>query len=543
MRTCCLVAFVLAGLLGIPRGAGAQPPDHAHGGTPPDTLGTVHMVTTCVPGVAARFDRGLGLLHSFWFGSAIEEFTAVASADPECGMAYWGIALSRWGNPFSGMRSKEGLAEGRAAAATGARSSRLSPRERAYLAAAAALYEDFEHVDQRTRTLNYEAAMASVARGNADDPEAAIFHALALSQTALPGDKTYKNQLAAGAILEPLFAKYPAHPGIAHYIIHAYDVPALAPKALDAAKRYARIAPSAPHALHMPSHTFTRVGEWQASVDTNIASAKAAHRDRTITEELHAMDYQVYAYLQTGQDRAALDVVRAAPPLAPAIPASPANAAPPVAGYFALAAIPARYALERGQWEDAAALPPQPTQYLFPDAVTRFARALGAARAGRPAAAREELTHLASLRDKLTAGNDAYWTLQTEIQRQAAEAWVLYAEGRSHEAVAAMKAAAELEDTTEKSAISPGPLVPVRELLGDLLMAAGQPAEALVAYQASMAREPRRFRGLNGASRAAAAAGRIDLAGQYRAELMALCPKADVPGRAELDEVRKAAGR
>ncbi len=532
MRRSLLVALPLA-LLSLPGDALSQPPAHEHGGQPPENLGHVHMVTTCAPGVAARFDRGLGLLHSFWFGAAIDEFSAVTATDPQCGMAYWGIALSHWGNPFAGTRTAQALAAGREASAKGMALTRPSARERAYLTAVAELYRDFETVDQRTRTLAYERAMATLSRDNPDDPEAAIFYALALSQTALLSDKTYQNQKAAGAILEPLFRKYPEHPGIAHYIIHAYDFPPLAPNALDAAKRYSTIAPSAPHALHMPSHTFTRVGYWQESIDTNIASAKAAARDHTVTEQLHAMDYQVYAYLQTGQDRAALALVTEAPSLGPGIATSPANAAPPVAGYFALAAIPARYALERGAWADAAGLEVHPTAFLFPDAMTHYARALGAARAGRPADAERDLAALAAIGEKL-AGIDAYWAEQIGIQRRAAEAWVAFAEGRTADALPAMSAAAELEDKTEKSAISPGPLVPVRELYGDLLLEAGKPADALTAYQASMAREPRRFRGLSGAERAAAAAGRNDLAREYHAQLVALCPKADVPGRAEL---------
>jgi hypothetical protein len=283
----------------------------------------------------------------------------------------------------------------------------------------------------------------------------------------------------------------------------------------------------------MPSHTFTRVGYWQDSIETNIASATAAARDRAVTEQLHAMDYQVYAYLQTGQDSAALALVSAAPPLASGIPTSPANAAPKAAGYFALASIPARYAIERGAWNDAARLEMHASGFLFPDAVTHYARALGAVRAGRPADAKDDIAALAALSDKL-ASVDAYWAEQVGIQRRAAEAWAMFAEGRTADALTAMAAAADLEDNTEKSAISPGPLAPVRELQGDLLLEAGKPAEALVAYQASMAREPRRFRGLSGAARAAAAVGRLDLAREYQRQLVALCPKADVPGRPEL---------
>ena len=303
-----------------------------------------------------------------------------------------------------------------------------------------------------------------------------------MAQTALPSDKTYKNQLHAGAILEPLFKDQPDHPGLAHYLIHTYDIPALAPKALDAATRYAKIAPSAPHALHMPSHTFTRVGSWQESVDTNIASAERG-REKAVAEELHAMDYQVYAYLQTGQDRAAREVVEKVPALAPRIAAAPVNAAPPVAGYYALAAIPARYALERGAWDEAAALTPISTAFLYSDSLTYFARAIGAARAGRPAAAAEDVARLTALREGLLQKNDAYWAQQVDIQRRAAEAWIAFAEGKVDQALTAMRAAADLEDTTEKSSVSPGPLTPAREQLGDMLLASKRPAEALEAYR------------------------------------------------------------
>jgi len=514
----------------------AQPQQqHEHAGAPPERLGTVHFETTCAPNVAPTFDRAVALLHSFWFRAAIDAFTDVTAKDPACAIAFWGIALSHWGNPFAGFRTPQALTAGRDAAAKGIATAKGSPRERAYLAAVAELYRDFDTVDQRTRTLAYAKQMEALSRTHAEDTEAAIFYSLALAQTALPSDKTYRNQLAAGAILEPLFKNRPDHPGLAHYLIHSYDVPSLAPRALDAATRYARIAPSAPHALHMPSHTFTRVGHWQDSIDTNLASAEAAHREKSISEELHAMDYLVYAYLQTGQDQAARLVVEKLPALVSQIAAAPANASPVVAGYFALAAIPARYALERGAWDEAAALTPISTPFLYPDSLTHFARALAASRAGRPAAARGDIAKLVALRDGLTQQKDAYWAEQVEIQRRVAEAWVAYTEGRRDEGLAQMRSAADLEETTEKSSVSPGPLVPARELLGDMLLAARRPAEALVAYQASILREPNRFRGLNGAAAAAVASGNAEAARAYRQRLSEICVKADSPGRLGMD--------
>ena len=527
----------LAGLCLAASPAWSQTPAvHEHAGRPPERLGTVHFETSCAPAAAQTFDRAVALLHSFWFRAAIDAFTDVTAKDPACAIAYWGIALSHWGNPFGGFRTPQALAAGRAAAATGTAATKGSPRERAYLAAVAELYRNFDTIDQRARTLAYAKQMEALSRAHVEDTEAAIFYALALTQTALPSDKTYRNQLAAGAILEPLFKDRPDHPGLAHYLIHSYDVPSLAPKALDAATRYAKIAPSAPHALHMPSHTFTRVGHWQDSIDTNLASAEAAHRDKSVSEELHAMDYQVYAYLQTGQDRAARGLVEKLPALASQIATAPVNAAPVVAGYFALAAIPARYALERGAWDEAAALTPVSTPFLFPDSLTHFARALAASRAGRPAAARDDIAKLAALRDALTEKKDAYWSEQVEIQRHIAEAWVAYAEGRQDDGLARMRSAADLEETTEKSSVSPGPLVPARELLGDMLLAAGRPAEALVAYRESILKEPNRFRGLSGAAAAAAASGNTDAAKGYRQRLSEICVKADSPGRLGMDK-------
>ncbi len=538
-----IVAIALGASL-LSRPAGAQGPGpHDHGGAPPEKLGSVHLETSCAPAVQKPFDRAVALLHSFWFGAAVEAFTAVAKTDPQCAMAYWGLALSRWSNPFGGFRSPQALAAGRDAVAQAQAASTATPRERAYVAAVAELYRDYETVDQPTRVLAYERRMDALRREYPDDPEAAIFYALALTQTAPPTDKSYRNLLAAGAILEPLFEAQPDHPGIAHYIIHCYDVPALAPKALGAATRYAAIAPSAPHALHMPSHTFTRVGHWEDSIATNIASADAARRDKAIPEVLHALDYQAYAYLQTAQDEAVRRLLGQLPSLAPQIAGGTLAGAPPTAGFFALAAIPARYALERNAWDEAAALAPLETAYLFPDSVTHFARALGAARAGRADAARADLARLEALARALHAKNDAYWAEQVEIQHDVASAWVAYAGGRRAEALAAMREAADREDRSEKSAISPGPLVPARELLGDMLLESGQPAEALAAYEASMAKEPNRFRGLAGAARAAAAAGRPDVAERYRARLVELCPKGDTQGRPELAQARQSARR
>jgi len=348
--------------------------------------------------------------------------------------------------------------------------------------------------------------------------------------------------LKAGAILEPLFATHPDHPGLAHYIIHCYDVPPLAPRALAAARRYAQIAPSAPHALHMPSHTFTRLGLWQESIATNIASAAAAKRDGATAEELHATDYQMYAYLQTGQDAAAKRLLDSLPEIAARFdPDAIGSAAPGVAGTFALAAIPARWALERGAWAEAARLEVHPSRTAYADALTQLARGLGAARVGDVAGAREAREALSQLHDRLVQANEDYWAGQVDIERQAVSAWTELALSRAAEALSAMRAAADLEDATEKNAITPGPLAPARELLGEMLQQMKEPARALQAFEATLAKEPNRFRALAGAMRAASLAGDAPAARRHAAELLKVCERADEPGRAELAEARRLA--
>jgi hypothetical protein len=541
MRQRIITLATAAGIVSLAAvsGAARQQAPHEHG-SPGMRLGAVHFETSCAPAVRGEFDRGMALLHSFWFSAAIESFDAVLKTDPGCVMARWGMAMSWWGNPFAGARSPQGLKAGLAAVDAAKAAGGGTEREKAYVAAVEQLFRDAGTIDQRTRTVAYEKAMEALAARYPDDPEARIFYALALDQTALPSDKTYANQLKAAGILEQEFTRQPEHPGLAHYIIHSYDVPALAPRALDAARRYARIAPDAAHALHMPSHTFTRVGSWQESIDTNLASAEAARKDKATAEELHALDYQTYAYLQTAQDSAAKHTVETIPPLRDRILSARAdNAAPPQAGFYALAAIPARYALERGAWGEAAALAPTESPFAWADAVTRFARALGAARTGNAAAARQEVEQLATLRDALEKAKDAYWSGQVEIQRRGAAAWVALAEGRQQEAVAMMREAADLEDATEKAAVTPGPIKPARELLGEMLLQLKRPAEALAEFESEMKKEPNRFRALYGAAQAAAAAGKKKEAADYYATLREITKKADSPGRPELAQVRK----
>jgi hypothetical protein len=537
--TLSLVLGLTASLASVP--AFAQH-DHPEGGNPPDRLGKVHFPTSCSAAVEKDFDRSVALLHSFWFSAAIKSFQGVLEKDPSCAMASWGIAMSWWGNPFGGFRPPKAIEDGTAAVEKAKAANAKTERERDYIAAVALLYKDAATVDQRTRTLAYEKAMEQVAAKYPDDSEARIFYALSLDQTNLPTDKTYANLLKAAGILEKEFQTQPDHPGIAHYIIHSYDVPPLAPKALDAAERYAKIAPDAPHALHMPSHTFTRVGYWQESIETNIASAEAARKDNAPSEELHALDYETYAYLQTAQDQAAKKLLDSIPAIGAKIQMSAAGAAAPApAGWFAMAAIPARYALERNDWAGAAKLTPQETPFPWINAVTYFARALGAARSGNPAAAAKDVETLNALAAKLKEAKDAYWTSQVEIQAKGASAWIAFAEGKKDEGIVLMRQAAEMEDQTEKSAISPGPIKPAHELLGEMLLEAGKPAEALKEFEATMKKEPNRFRGVYGAAVAAEKSSDKAKAKQYYAQLVKICEHGDKGGRPELEAARKAA--
>lgn len=507
-----------------------------------EKLGEVHFATSCNAAAQTEFDRGVALLHSFQFQAAIEGFNAALARDPGCGIAYWGIALSEWSNPFAaGIKDKSQLEAGREAAQKGLKSPAKTQRENAYIAAAAKLYTDFEGAPQEIRFNAYRDAMENVAAKYPDDHEAQIFYALALAASADPADKTYAARLKAGAILDQLFALEPNHPGLAHYIIHTYDVPELADKALDAARRYSAIAPDAPHALHMPSHTFTRTGYWRNSIKSNRAAAAAARREGQTAEELHASDYQMYAYLQTGQDEAAHKVLASLPEVKsrfdPKLLVS--GAAPPAAGYFAIAAIPARYALERRDWKAAAALEVDTTAFPYIDALTWFARGLGAARSSDLAVANASLQALETSRKHLEGMNEGYWAEQVEIQRLEVAAWVRLAMGQKEQALATMKAAVDREAGTEKSAITPGPLAPARELLGEMLLELDEPAAALAEFEAGLKTEPNRFRTLYGAATAARLSGKGDLSRKYFAELVKICEDADQPGRPEIQEAQR----
>ena len=482
-------AAVVAAPLALAHDGAASP-----AGRPPEQLGKVSFPTSCAPAVQPAFERGVALLHSFWFPEARKVFLQVAQDDPSCTMAYWGLGVNRLLNPFGGQPPEKVLLEGQAAVDKGLAMPAKTERERGYLEAIAALYTH-DKAAWRERVLRYEQAMERLAARYPQDIEAAIFYALALNVAVDANDKTYARQLKAAAILEPIFAAQPDHPGVAHYLIHSYDYPPIADKGLPAARKYAAIAPSAAHALHMPSHIFTRTGSWEDSFSTNRRSEETARRNKTPDEILHALDYQVYAALQLGRDadaRAALERMQSA------------GTYERVAGAFALAAGPARYAMERGDWKAAAQLAPGKSPYPYVDAMTHFARAIGAARSGDAASALKDAARLAELRDEMAKRKDAYWTDQVEAQRLAAQAWVALAQGRNDEALSVMRQSADLQDKSEKAPVTPGYVGPSRELLGEMLLELKRPAEALKEFELSAAHDPNRLRGSLGAARARA---------------------------------------
>lgn len=512
--------------------AQAQHEDH---GAVADQVGSasVRFDSSCAAAVRGDFNTAVAMYHSFWFPEAIKMYQSILQRDPSCALAYWGIAMAQWGNPYAGIKGAPVIKAGTATMEKARSVGTPTPRERALIEAVGVLYSSSDPATHRDRVLRYEAAMQKVAADDPKDIEVRILYALAITQSQLPSDKTYAKLLEAAKILDPLFKQMPMHPGLAHYIIHAYDAPPLAERALAAARRYASLAPAAPHALHMPSHTFTRLGFWQESIDTNRRSAETARKTNDTNAELHALDYQTYAYLQIGRDQAAKGALERAS----------AIQSLPGANTFAVAAIPARYALERGDWTAAAALTVRPAPNTpYTEALTHFARAIGAARSSTPDAATADITRLAELRDTLEAMQDAYWAEQVDIQRRVALAWQTFAAGRRDEGIAQLGAAADTEDATDKAAVTPGPLAPARELLGYMLLEAGRTREALAAFEATMKKEPSRFRGVYGAARAAEAAGDRGKAKTYYNQLLQIARDADTP-RPELMTARKFAGR
>ena len=516
------------------------PQDHAHHG---EALGTVHVEISCAAEVVAPFTRAVALLHSFGYEESRRAFEEVASRDGRCAMAHWGIAMTWW-HPLWVPPTSAELAAGNKAAATAKSIGGGTPRERAYIEAIGLFYDNTETMTHQARAAAYRDRMRRISSDFTDDTEASIFYALSLLATAPPGDATFGNQKQAAEILNRISASQPDHPGIVHYLIHAFDYPPLAREALPAARAYAKVAPASPHALHMPTHIFTRLGLWQESIDANLASARTArelvaraHPGATSFDALHALDYLVYAYLQIdNQEKANAAAEEAA--------AARRFDEPSFAAGYAIAAIPARQALERHDWRAAAALEAPAAdlpwqQFPYAPAITQFAQAVGAARTGQSARARAALDALGATQQQLTKNpvpGPYDWAGQVESMRVAASAWMLRAEGRTEEALTQARTAAELEEKVGKHPVTPGAILPARELLGDLLLDLDRPGEALTAFESSLIQSPNRFNSLAGAARAAARSGQRQKAVDYYRLLLAQTDKGSK--RSEVEEAR-----
>ena len=466
---------------------------HDHG--VPEKLGTVSFPISCAPAVQQQFNRGVALLHSFAYTSAEKAFQNVAKIDPRCGMAHWGVAMTYFHPVWSpslppatfGMGQKEMLEATRLGAGF--------ERERQFIHALGLLYRESAGLTPSMRTAAYEGAMADVARENSKDVESQVFYALAILSNAPPADKTHAKQKQAIELLEPLNAKYPKHPGIAHYLIHACDSQELAERGLPAARAYAQIAPSAPHALHMPSHIFTRLGLWDDSIASNLASRQAAHQQGDTLGELHAMDYLVYAYLQTGRDKNVSQVMRE-------LQAMPKLDMSDFVIAYAATAIPIRYAVERNRWMDAAKIPSPTGASPSVVAVAVWSRGLGLARTGHVQDAREEADRLRQIEAALRASGDTYWATQTGVLSSEVMAWSAHASGDPQQALTLLRAAADQEDAIEKQPVTPGPILPAREQLGDLLLQQKQSDLALKEFQTALLQNPGRRGALEGIARA-----------------------------------------
>ena len=524
----------------------AQEEQHHHGDV--ETLGTVHFPVSCKPDVQPAFTRAMALLHSFGYGEARSAFAGVAERDPACGMAHWGVAMT-WYHPIWAPPNPAELASGRAAAEKAAALGAKTERERGYIAAINAFYRDSDRLDHRSRAAAYLAALDELSRRFPDDHEAKIFYAEMLVATAPANDPTLAQQRKAGEILNGLLAAEPDHPGLVHYLIHAFDYPALADQALPAARIYAKIAPSAPHALHMPSHIFTRLGLWQESIESNIASAAEAkrqvakaHPGAASFDGLHALDYLEYAYLQVD------DQARAKAVLEETAAAKKFDDDSFAAGY-ALAAIPARWALERRDWTAAAALTPPQVElswqrFVYAPAISHFARALGASRTGqveqaRAAVAKLEEIHAGLVRTPIAGPYD--WTGQIEAMRMTAASWLALAEGRKQEALELARSAAALDEKVGKHPVTPGSVLPPRELLGDMLLELGRPAEALPEYEKALRSAPNRLNSLYGAARAAELSGDKAAARKFYGQLLANCNSS--ASRKEVRQAREFMGK
>jgi tetratricopeptide (TPR) repeat protein len=504
-RTALAIAAVCA--LSITPSSAPAHEGHVHEAVPAEKLGTVHFPISADPKTQRDFDRAVALLHSFEYEQAQRGFRSIADKDPSCAMAFWGIAMCNY-HPIWGPTTQADFDRGRVAIETAAKLGWRSDREQTYIAAIGTYYKDADRLDTSTRRVAYENAMEQLHARFPEDIEGTIFYALSILGNAPTTDKTYAAQKRAAELLNSALPKAPDHPGVAHYLIHSLDYPELASLALPAARAYAKIAPSAPHAQHMPSHIFTRLGLWDESIQSNLAAQKAArelmaktHPGSTYFEELHEMDYLTYAYLQLGRDDDAKGVVDAIQTV------SKLNEETPQAAY-AFAAVPARYALERHRWKDAARLVMVPawfswSKYPWAEALTQTARGIGAARSGNLPVAREALARLDSLHQSLAGVKEGYsWADQIEVGRREVGGWIARADMKDDEAVRQLRSAADLEDSIDKNPVTPGAMLPAREQLGDLLVELGKAEEAVPAYEAVLKSSPGRRNSLHGLERA-----------------------------------------
>ena len=499
-------------------------------------LGRLTFETTCGPEAQAQFDQGVRWLHSFEYRRAEQTFRQAAVMDPDCGIADWGIAMSYYHPLWDGPTPAE-LGKGKDAIEKAKAAGAKSERERSYIAALDTFYRNSDRLDLKTRAFAYSDAMGQLHNRYPQDDEAAVFYALSLIAAGMmDGDRAFPKQKRAGEILNQVLAKNPDHPGVAHYLIHSFDYPGLAELALPAARRYANIAPDSAHAQHMPSHIFTRLGLWEEAISSNRAAETAARAYAKLSglpgawdQQLHAMDYLAYAYLQTGQDREAEQVLAELWTITHADPPTRTVA-------YAVTAIPARLALERRRWREAASieLPPNLNKlsaladHKWAMAHILFARAVGAARSGNTDLARREVANLSALEQTLTIRPGEYdWRKQVSIERQIADGWAARSSGNDDEALRLMRAAADLDDATEKNPVTPGSILPAREQLGELLLDLGRPAEALKEYEASLQRAPRRLAGLYGAAQSAKLAGDSGKAARYFGELAKMTEHGD----------------
>jgi tetratricopeptide (TPR) repeat protein len=532
------LATVTALSLSVPTGAHESGDDE---GAPPST---VHFATTCRPEAQPAFDRGLTALHNFYFGEAKRSFQSTLETDADCAIAYWGLATNSLGNLLVNPPTPKSIAEANELLQKAYATGTGSQRERDYLDALnLLLLADTDKTDYRAHTLAYERAMRTLYERYPQDSEAAVFYALALNITALHNDKTYANQLKAASILDRVLAHQPDHPGALHYLIHSLDYPPLAERALSAANRYAQVAPASPHALHMPSHTYSMLGKWDESIKSNTVALVTVQKsfEKGITSQIalngstaHYNDFMIYAYLQLSQDEAAKGIVQHLTDYQIAHDLSK----DPIYTQTGFAAPPARYVMERRAWTEAKGLEVKLTAWTYAEAMTRFVRSLGASRTGDLVSAQLEIDKLTALREAAVAGKQGYWEGQVEVLRLAASAWLTQARGQNTEAIRLMRSAADLEDASEKHIAMENRLYPMRELLADLLLESGQPAKALVEYEASMSASPNRFNAFAGAAKAAAVSNNPIKASDYYVKLLALGANADTI-RPDLLEARR----